>query len=195
MGGGQLTATLSLFSRTLDELEVSGFITRTFPKNGDPAFWLFGYLLDGVKNAATVDKYERHQYDHRRMLGEIVFMLEWAGHAESGKKVRTRIETAYRETTDSDECEVLSRLALIRRNISFAWAAVLEMHAKGIWPPHLDIDVYRQAYETAVVPGDTPSFLLDVRELVDDIGRELATINETAANWIKGFRTWKRPYH
>jgi hypothetical protein len=192
-GSGQLTATLSLFSHAFFRLEAAGLIVRDFPKANDANIWIFGYLLETVRDAATAEKFERRHCDHTRMLTDIVSSLEWAGHARAAEVVRTRTLTAASDTRKGQDYDILQRQAHMRRFASFAWGVALEMHGKGIWPVHDDIDAYRQAYEAAVVPGDTPSFLLDVRDLVADIALEVAPFDAAAAKRIEGFRGWKRP--
>ncbi|MCV9963589.1 hypothetical protein OIU34_16950 [Pararhizobium sp. BT-229] len=191
-GGGQLAATLSLFSHAFSRLEDAGLIVREFPKANDTNIWIFGYLLEAVQNAATVEKFERRHFDHARLLADIAAHLEWAGHTQAVEVVRTRMLTASNEARSGEAYEALLRHAHMRRFASFAWGVVLEMHRNGIWPSHDDIEVYRQAHTVAVIPGDTPSFLLDIRDLVADIAREVAAFDAEAATRIEGFRAWKR---
>jgi hypothetical protein len=192
-GGGQLAATLSMFSHAFAKLEADGLIVRDFPKANDDNIWIFGYLLDTVRDAATVEKFERRHCDHSRLLTDIGSALEWAGHARAAAVVRTRMPTASSATRYGPAYDALQRQAHMRRFVSFAWGVVLEMDSKGLWSAHDDIDAYRQAYEAAVVPGDTPSFLLDVRDLVSDIALEVAPFDAAAAQRIEAFRGWKRP--
>ncbi|MBY3433327.1 hypothetical protein HFN89_03995 [Rhizobium laguerreae] len=189
--GGQLAATLSLFSDAFGRCEAAGLIVRDFPKANDTNIWIFGYLLDAVRDAATAEKFERRHLDHTRMLTDIVSHLEWAGHTRAIELVRARLRTTSSATRSGQPYESLQRLAHMRRFASFAWGVALEMHGKGIWPRNDDMEVYRQAYLSAVVPGDTPSFLLDVRDLVADIALEAAPLDAAAAARIEGFRTWK----
>lgn len=192
-GGGQLAATLSLFTQAFSRLEAAGRIVRDFRQADDGNIWIFGYLLDAVRDAGTVEKFERRHCDHTRMLTDIVSSLEWAGHARAASVVRMRMPTASSSVRKGPAYDDLQRQAHMRRFASFAWGVTLEMHGKGIWPTNDDIDAYRQAYEAAVIPGDTPSFLLDVRDLVSDIALEVALFDEAAAARIEAFRGWKRP--
>lgn len=192
-GGGQLAAALSLFTHAFSRLEDAGLIVRDFPKANDGNIWIFGYLLDTVRDAATAQNFERRHCDHTRMLTDIVATLEWAGHARAADVVRTRMPTASSVTRKGQAYDALQRQAHMRRFASFAWGVALEMHGKGIWPAHEDIDAYRRVYEAAVIPGDTSSFLLDVRDLVADIALEVAPFDAVAAKRIEGFRGWKRP--
>lgn len=194
-GGERLASTLALFSHAFAGFEQSGVVVRDFPKANDSNILIFGYLVEAVRNAATVEKYERRHYDHGQMLGQIASHLEWAGHQQAAAAVRNRMTTAASEVRSGEAYESLRRLAHMRRFASFAWAVFLEMHGKGIWPAHEDLDVYRQAYASAVEPGDTPSYLLDVRELVDDTAAEVRVFDAAAAVRIEGFRAWKRTYY
>jgi hypothetical protein len=191
--GGRLAATLSLFTQAFSRLEEAGLIVRDFPKANDANIWIFGYLLDAVRDAPTVEKFERRHCDHTRMLTDMVSTLEWAGYARAAQIVRSRLVSASSETRNGQAYADMQRKAHMRRFSSFAWGVALEMHGKGIWPSHDDIEVYRQAYAAAVVPGDTPSFLLDVRDLVCDIALEVAIFDAAAAARIECFRGWKRP--
>ncbi|MCZ7861831.1 hypothetical protein O9X98_10605 [Agrobacterium salinitolerans] len=194
-GGERLASTLSFFSHVFAGFEAAGLMVRDFPKANDENILIFGYLIEAVRTAATVEKYERRHYDHGQMLAQIASHLDWAGHGRAADAVRARMVTATSEVRSGDQYEALRRLAHMRRFASFAWGVVHEMHGKGILPPHEDLEVYRQAYAAAVVSGDTPSYLLDVRELVEDIAAEVRTFDVDGAVRIEGFRTWKRRYY
>lgn len=170
-------------------------MVRDFPKANDENILIFGYLIEAVRNAATVEKFERRHCDHRQMLEQIASHLEWAGHSQAAVVIRTRMHTAASEVRSGEQYEALCRLAHMRRFASFAWGVVLEMHGKGILPPHEDLELYRQAHASAVIAGDTPSYLLDVRELVEDIAAEVRAFDVEGAVRIEGFRTWKRRYY
>jgi hypothetical protein len=191
-GGERLASTLSLFSRAFAGFEEAGLMVRDFPKANDGNILIFGYLIEAVQNATSVEKYERRHYDHRQMLEELASHLDRTGHPDASTAVRSRTVTASSEVRSGEAYEALRRLAHMRRFASFAWAVVLEMHGKGILPAHEDLEVYRQTYASTVVPGDTQSYLLDVRELVDDIANEVRAFDVAGAARIEGFRRWKR---
>jgi hypothetical protein len=193
-GGERLASALSLFSNAFEAFEQSGCVVRDFPKANDTNILIFGYLLEAVRSAATVERFERRHCDHSQMLRQIISNLEWAGHQQAANTVRNRMTTAASEVRSGEPYEVLCRLAHMRRFLSFAWAVFLEMHLKGIWPDHDDLEVYRQAFHEAVKPGDTASYLLDVRELVEDISAEVRIFDGVAADRIEGFKGWKRSY-
>lgn len=194
-GGERLASTLAFFSHAFAGFEAAGLMVRDFPKANEGNILIFGYLIEAVRNAATVEKFERRHYDHSQMLQQIASHMEWAGHSQAAVVVRARMDTAASEVRSGEQYEALCRRAHMRRFASFAWGVVLEMHGKRIFPAHEDLEIYRQAHASAVAPGDTPSYMLDVRELVEDISAEVRAFDVEGAVRIEGFRTWKRRYN
>ncbi|MDW9478919.1 hypothetical protein GOB57_09500 [Sinorhizobium meliloti] len=191
-GGERLASTLSLFSRAFTELEAAGLIVRDFPQANEGNIWIFGYLLEAVRDAATVEKFERRHLDHEQMLLELTSHLEWGDNERAAEAVRSRMITASSSIRSGDAYDASQRLAHMRRFATFAWGVASEMHVRGIWPSHDGLEVYRQAYEAAVVPADTPCYLLSVLELANDISREVAVFDTEAALIVAGYRTWRR---
>lgn len=188
----KIGAALSLFSSTLSRFENIGLIVREFPQKRDDNIWVFGHLLDAVETAATAERYERRRFDHVPMLKELASTLEWQGHSQAADIARKRLESAVYPPATSIEEERLYRHGNMRRFLNFALGLMLEIKANGIWPDNADIETYTTAYAACTPPGSTPSFLLDVRDLIDDIAKE--TTDETAAISVMRFRTWKRRY-
>ena len=193
VGGDELVAAaLSLFSGAFSSLEKSGAIVREFPEKRDTNIWVFGYLLEAVASAHVAPVYERRRFDHAAMLSEMASSLEWQGHAQAADVVRARAATSIFPKVPDDDKERYFRLGNMRRFLNFAMGLALEMKDNGIWPEHDGLEPYRSAYESATRPGSTPSFVLDVRDLVDDIAREVATVSDDGAVAVLRFRNWKR---
>jgi hypothetical protein len=182
---------LSLFSSAFSALERAGKIVRDFPASRDTNIWVFGYLLDAVETASTAPVFEKRCFDHTRMLTELASVLEWQHHAAAAGIVRERLATATFPKAGVYNAEAIFRLGHMRRFLNFSMGLALEMEAKGLWPAHDSLDAYRDTFEAATLPGSTPSYLLDVRDLIDDIAREVEPISARAAEAVLRFRSWK----
>lgn len=191
-GGGTLSAALVLFSSAFSDFEEADIVVRDFTKASPSTILVFGYLIEAVREAAVRERFERRNIDHTSMLEELSSYLSWAGHAEAATAALSRIDSAFRPNRSGESFEKASRQAHMRRYARFAMSVFEEMDQRGIWPATHCIDLYRLALASAVKCGDTPSYLLDVREVVDDLADQVRPTDAEAASRIIGYRTWKR---
>ena len=190
-GDGALEKALRLFSGTLARLEEAGLVVRDFPRANDANIWIFGYLLDGVRDAARPRRLERRRYDHAPMLRQLLEHLRWSGHALACDVVEARLAAASSAVVPTEEHERWHLRAHMRRQLSFAREVVEEMAGKGLLPAHEDISVLRRGHEDAVRPADTPPAFLTTREIVEDIAREVEGFSAAAASDVRRFSKWK----
>lgn len=182
---------LALFSSAFSALERAGRIVREFPDSRETNIWVFGYLLDAVATAAYAPVFEKRRFDHTDMLTELVSALEWQGHVIAAQAARTRMDSARCVEDLKYEDDGTLRLGHMRRFLNFAMGLAAEMDTKGLWPANDGLDRYRAAFYAATAPGSTPSYLLDVRDLIDDMVREVEPASPTGAQAILRFRTWR----
>jgi hypothetical protein len=189
---GSLDEALFHFHILFSELEHDGLIVRDFRYANNCNIWVFGYLLDAIKDAPKALKVEKRLFDHERLLVELESHLRTDGKTQSADVVSMRRLTNSLNGLTPVETTDRFAVAHKRRHLNFAWGLLLEMHKKGIYPDADLVDSFRIMYDASIKTGEVATCLMDVPSLIDDIARELTDKGLEGADIVYRYKNWKK---
>lgn len=174
-------AALRRFSGALAAREAEGLVVRDFDKADDGNIWVFGHVLDAIRDAAERVEAPRARHDHTYPLNEI----ERLCRTNPSEGVRSVLEQASSEVRawpgGGDHARSWDRLAYMRRHLRLARALVVEMREKMLWADGGSFEELEAVFRGTVDLLRLPLIHLEREEFVERIAADLAPCSPEAA--------------
>lgn len=190
----RLSAALSAYSAAFSAREKEGLIVREFGESRDGNALVFGYLLDGVRDASSGVRANRCFFDHEPLCKFLVRHLAEEGHLRAASLIDSYL-ASMGERPSGETADEQFRLAHMFRNLRFSKNLAKEMSDKGIWPTTDPIALYMDMYQGIVKSLSLHPSVMSQDDFVFRISAEISAHDIDAARLVETHQFWRRSIH